>query len=742
MRNFRLDIVAISIGILFLGNHTKIFCQSPEIDSLEKKLQVTTEPNGKVDLYNQLSWQYRFSKVERARECAQAAADLAEANQYVKGWSSAYNTLALIINESGNPEKAIILFDKAFKGKEEIGDRKGMAMIMNNKGIPMANLGQFDEARKCYEYALKYRLEVGDKKGIGDCYNQLGKLARDQGNYKESLEYFNKSLEIRLEINDKRGIAYSYVNLAANYSDQSDYIKSMENLQKAIPILEEIKDKSSLIVAFNNLGISNKFLKNYPEAIRYNEESIRIATETGFSRYSINAWKSLGDIYLEMKNTSKARKSFETCLKLTEEARDTGDMAHCFSGLGKCYEKEGDLKSADYFFHRGTELAEKSGIARDRVRLSIQEAFFLYRRGDWQGAENLIQSCLPIAKKENLKLYLSEIYQLQALILKVKNPGSPTAEAYFEKYAALKDSIYKDDLPRQFAEQQTRFETERKEAELRLSRQNEEIARLQLVEKSLEIKQRNMALGLSMLAFLGLGLAGYFYLRKQKSETLNRERMATQKAEETERIRLAKDIHDEFGSGLTKIRFVAEMAIEKAGPNSEWAALLAPISKSATQLVDNMRDLIWVLHPANNTLDILVARIREYAHEYLDDFGIETRFNIPSEIPEISVSKEVHRNLLMVVKEGLQNIAKHSGASEVVFTFEFGSDFDLQISDNGKGFDLDSPSGKGNGLKNMTNRISQSDGKINMESEPGKGTTLQIRIPLQKTHQTENTTLM
>ncbi|HRH36542.1 MAG TPA: tetratricopeptide repeat protein, partial [Catalimonadaceae bacterium] len=373
-----------------------------------------------------------------------------------------------------------------------------------------------------------------------------------------------------------------------------------------------------------------------------------------FTRYSINTWKSLGDIYLEQKNTAKARKAFETCLKLTEEAKDTGDMAHCISGLGLCFEREGDRISAEYYFHKGSELARKSGIVRDILRLTNLEADFLCRKGDFEAAQDILTQSLPMAKKEGLKLYLSEIYRMQALILKHKSNNPQAANAYFERYAALKDSIYEDDLPRQFAEQQTRFETERKEAELRLSKQREEIAKLELNTQTLKLQQRNLALGLSVFAFFSISLAGYFYFRKQKADARERERLATQKAEEAERIRLAKDIHDEFGSGLTKIRFVAEMAIEKAGENAEWATLLAPISKTATHLVDNMRDLIWVLHPTNNSLEILVSRIREYANEYLEDLGIEPRFEIPDHIPDVVLTKEAHRNLLMVVKECLQ----------------------------------------------------------------------------------------
>lgn len=706
--------------------------QSLETDTLESKLEKTLDPNARVDVLNLLAWSFRFSKLEKAKKYATEAIAIAEENQYVKGYSSAYNTLALIVNENGNPHLALEYFNKSIAAKEQIQDIKGKATVINNKGIAHANLQQWKEARDCYETALKIRQELGDKKGVGDCYNQLGKLARDLGNYQESLQQHQKALEIRKEINDKRGIAYSLVNIGGLYNDKADFLSSLQFHQMALPMLEELKDKGSLVVVYNNLGIANKQLKNFPDAIRFNEEALRLAKETGHARHSINAWKSLGDIYLETEENKKALQAYQSCLELAIENKQPGDQAHCYSGMGKCHEREGDLKSASYFFHQGTQMAEKSGIVRDIIRLSNQEAYFLYRLGDFNGAEKLLAASLPIAKKENLKIYLTEIYKLQGLILKTKNPDSGKAEPYFEKYAALKDSIYKDDLPRQFAEMQTRFETEKKEAEIKILQQKEQLAQLKLEGQEREIEQRNLALVLAFMALIGLALAGFFYFKKQKAEEAEKQRLATQKAEEAERIRLAKDIHDEFGSGLTKIRFITDMVMEKAGKKSELAGLLTPISKTATQLVDNMRDLIWVLHPANNTVEILVARIREYANEYLEDFGIETRFDIEEPIPNQTLTKEVHRQVLMVIKEALQNIAKHANANQVYIHIYFQPNATICIEDNGLGFEPQLLETKGNGLSNMDNRMKQMGGSWELVTSPGNGTKLTLQLPSEK----------
>lgn len=216
---------------------------------------------------------------------------------------------------------------------------------------------------------------------------------------------------------------------------------------------------------------------------------------------------------------------------------------------------------------------------------------------------------------------------------------------------------------------------------------------------------------------------------------------ATQLAEEAERIRLAQDIHDEFGSGLTKIKFISDVVIQKnIGEEGELKKMLTPISNTATHLIDNMRDLIWVLNPSNNTLDILVARIREYAVDYLADFGIEVKFEMEDNFPTITVSKEVHRNLLMVLKEALQNIAKHSKTEKARIAVSITDHLKLEIGDFGQGFEVDSTKENGYGQSNMAKRMERIGADFKVHSVSGKGTLISVLLPRASISKIQNTT--
>jgi signal transduction histidine kinase len=118
-----------------------------------------------------------------------------------------------------------------------------------------------------------------------------------------------------------------------------------------------------------------------------------------------------------------------------------------------------------------------------------------------------------------------------------------------------------------------------------------------------------------------------------------------------------------------------------------------------------MNAIIWSMNPGNDSVNSLVAYIRSYASEYLDNFDILYHINVPAEIPEKDVSGVKRRNIFLVLKESLNNLMKHANASEVTITIQFTDHMLLEISDNGKGIDKDKLNQFGNGLKNMQRRM-------------------------------------
>ncbi len=200
---------------------------------------------------------------------------------------------------------------------------------------------------------------------------------------------------------------------------------------------------------------------------------------------------------------------------------------------------------------------------------------------------------------------------------------------------------------------------------------------------------------------------------------------------ERERLRISKDMHDEVGSSLTKIALLSDLIQNEINDNKRVRPTITKISEISREVVDNISEIIWAINPKNDKLDNLAAYIREYVSEFLDGTNITPQFEFMENFPSINLSAECRRNLFLIVKESLNNVVKHSGASETKLKLEVaGNKLLFSICDNGVGFNIKENSKFGNGLINMEKRISDIDGTIEINSCPGKGTEIKLETNL------------
>jgi len=210
---------------------------------------------------------------------------------------------------------------------------------------------------------------------------------------------------------------------------------------------------------------------------------------------------------------------------------------------------------------------------------------------------------------------------------------------------------------------------------------------------------------------------------KQGFET----QLAVIKAQQEVRNRLSADMHDDLGAGMTTISLYSELAKAKLANNP--IPEIEKISASANDLLNKMNAIIWSMSSSNDSLGNMIAYIRSYALEYFEDTGINCKINIPEKLPNIQVIGEIRRNVFLVVKEALNNILKHSKATEVSITLVRVEDgLTLYIQDNGKGIDMDKLRQFGNGLKNMKKRMASIHVDFSIENKNGTLITLHRKV--------------
>lgn len=200
-----------------------------------------------------------------------------------------------------------------------------------------------------------------------------------------------------------------------------------------------------------------------------------------------------------------------------------------------------------------------------------------------------------------------------------------------------------------------------------------------------------------------------------------------------ERARFARDLHDHLGAGLTHLAMVGEQVRQKADKTGEVQLLATRLSESARALTRTMGEVIWATDPDKDTLKSLALFVGRYAERFFAESSIRLRFDIQEDLPESVLSSEVRNSLFMVVKEALNNVAKHAQASELRIKLDLcGRELSLTIEDDGLGFARNQASADCHGLINMENRLRELGGELRIESVLGRGTRVIARLSLAK----------
>ena len=246
--------------------------------------------------------------------------------------------------------------------------------------------------------------------------------------------------------------------------------------------------------------------------------------------------------------------------------------------------------------------------------------------------------------------------------------------------------------------------------------------------------QTRWFIAVASLAALGCvaGIVRYVTVLRMRRQL---ERLEREHAIERERARIAKDMHDDLGASLSEITLLSELA--QGAESSPWEVQsdLRKIATKARSVTRSLAEIVWAVNPQHDAFDDFVTYTCNFAEDYLRLAGIRCRLDLPAKLPNIALTTHVRHNLFLVVKEALHNTVKHAAASEVWLRIALNADgFRLLIEDNGRGFDLEATATgtrcqtQGHGLSNLRQRAEDIGGRLEMRSQPGQGSTVQLEV--------------
>jgi len=203
------------------------------------------------------------------------------------------------------------------------------------------------------------------------------------------------------------------------------------------------------------------------------------------------------------------------------------------------------------------------------------------------------------------------------------------------------------------------------------------------------------------------------------------ERLRIDQAREQERQRIARDIHDDIGSGLTEIVMLSHLAAREG----DAATTIQRIEDRARRLTRAMDEVVWAINPRNDSLEGFITYFHRWAQAFLGNAGVRVRWDLPLEPTEAPLAAEVRHQLLLACKEAVTNVVKHAGAREVrIACHPRAAGLEIRIEDDGQGFlEAEGESGR-HGLENLRERLAALGGTCGIESAPGLGTRVRFEV--------------
>ena len=206
--------------------------------------------------------------------------------------------------------------------------------------------------------------------------------------------------------------------------------------------------------------------------------------------------------------------------------------------------------------------------------------------------------------------------------------------------------------------------------------------------------------------------------------------LETRHAVERERLRISQDMHDHLGAVLTRVSQLSDMGLGETGVQEEHETF-ERIGHQARTAVQSLDEIVWATNPKNDNLPRFAEYVSRFADEFFESTSVRCWQEFPQEVPLAPLRADLRHNVFLAIQEALNNVLKHSQAKEMWLRLTVqGAEVRIEVEDKGRGFDADAVAARGNGLGNMKSRLTESGGRMELESLPGQGTRIRFVFEL------------
>ncbi len=551
-----------------------------------------------------------------------------------------------------------------------------------------------DTGNQYYEGIIEsLRESLEDEEAVADSLEGLGKKYRGQAKYDTALAYFNRSLMIREAIGSPR-INRSYLFLGVIAGTRKEFDLSIDHFRKVIELSKQNDDSVSLGQVYNSIAFSFTETGELDSAIKYQTLALQVKAATHASPTSIlSSLNNLGHTYFQLEEFDSAAHYFVRVINHPAAKEKPDTYVGALNNVG----------------------------------------YWKYQNQQYDSARTYYLEGLKIAERDSINEILDDLYtNLAVLYIDLQNDS---AKYFLDRYAVMQNILYSSETNRIIQDLRTKYDMEKKENELE---------RQQLALERQEARTRLYIIsGGTIILLLCVLLAFLFYRQKlieqlrKKDEDLHNQKVnellhnqeisvlsARVEGQDMERQRIAEDLHDQLGSKLAAVKLYYDAAQEGRNENS-----LGKARQLLDETITETRRIAHNLSSGVLTKFGLITAISNLQETLQNSKQIDIEF-VSHNLENHVMSKDLEINFYRIIQELVSNILKHARATHITIQLTRHSDglVTLIVEDNGKGFDPENVSLDSMGLTNLKNRVARFEGALNIDSEPGHGTTVIVEI--------------
>ncbi|MEO8111112.1 MAG: tetratricopeptide repeat protein [Ginsengibacter sp.] len=591
-----------------------------------------------------------------------------------------------------------------------------------------------------YQQALELSKQIKNNRLILSSTVDVGIAYIESNDLDKALAYLLTAIPVAKQVNDTGKIAAVLCNIGNVHLHKKDPVKAISYYLQATALLEKSSDKGRLPALYANICSLLNDQKEFDKAIAFGNKAAELAEQSDNYYAAADALINLSNSYGYLKNLQKQYTLLLKALPLAMKNNDPEQIATVYNNIGDYYYQQKQyqsslnnyLESHNYVLQMGNKYhlcTSYSMLALLYNKLNQNDKALQYI----VEAESLADSVGARANKKEIYLTRAEIEEQRG--------NFKIAYDYLYKSSEIKDSLFKVETSEKVADIEARYENEKKQKEILQLQKDKQIQDLSLKQKS----TLNYFLFGSVAALLIVGFLGYRNFRHRQQLAKQREELHQQqirelekdkqlvavdsmlKGQEDERSRLAKDLHDGLGGLLSGVKFSLS--------NMKDNLIITP---------DNMT----VFERSLDMIDTSIKELRRVAHNMMPEMLV--KFGLDEGLKEYCISinttklltvkyqslgmeeridKSIEIIIYRIIQELLNNIMKHAAATEAfVQLIREGARLNVVVEDNGKGFETSLTENKGAGLENVRSRVDYLKGQLDIHSEPGKGTLVNIEF--------------